>query len=43
LRVDVARIDEKIPDLPTTFQLVFILAGVVIAAALGLLKLTSPH
>jgi hypothetical protein len=46
LRVDVARVDGKISNLPTTFQLVFILAAFVItifAAAFGLLKLTSLH
>jgi len=46
LRVDMARIDGKISNLPTTFQLEFILAAFVVtifAAALGLLKLSSLH
>ena len=46
IRLDLAEIKGKLSNVPTTFQLVFILAGFVVtifAAALGLLKLTALH
>lgn len=50
MRLDVARIEGKISNLPTTFQLVFMQAGFILAAfaaafglSLGLLRFASPH
>jgi hypothetical protein len=46
IRLDLAEIKGKLSNVPTTFQLVFILAGFVVAifaAAFGLLKLTALH
>ena len=50
IRLDIARVDGKLSNLPTTFQLVFMQAGFILAAfaaafglSLALLKLTAPH
>jgi hypothetical protein len=46
IRVDLAEIKGRLSNMPTSFQLVFILAAFVVtifAASLGLLKLTSLH
>jgi hypothetical protein len=46
IRVDLAEIEGRLPNMPTSFQPVFILAAFVVtifAASLGLLKLTSLH
>jgi hypothetical protein len=50
VRLDLARLDGKISNLPTTFQLVFMQAGFILAAfaaafglSFALLKLASPH
>ena len=50
IRLDLARIEGKISNLPTTFQLVFMQAGFVLAAftaafglSFALLRLASSH
>ena len=46
IRLDLAEIKGKLSNMPTTFQLVFMQAALVLAifaGAFGLLKLASPH
>ena len=50
IRLDLARIEGKISNLPTTFQLVFMQAGFILAAftaafglSFALLRLASSH
>jgi ABC-type phosphate transport system auxiliary subunit len=46
LLLDLAEMKGKLSNVPTTFQLVFMQAGLILAifaGAFGLLKLASPH
>jgi hypothetical protein len=46
IRVDLARMDGKLSNVPTSFQLLYMQAGLILAifaAAFGLLKLAAPH
>jgi hypothetical protein len=46
VRLDVAEIKGKLSNVPTTFQLVFMQAALILAifaGAFGLLKFASPH
>jgi hypothetical protein len=46
IRLDLAEIKGKLSNVPTTFQLVFMQAALILAifaGAFGLLKLASPH
>jgi hypothetical protein len=46
IRIDLARLDGKLSNVPTSFQLLFMQAGLILAifaAAFGLLKLAAPH
>ena len=46
IRLDLAEMKGKLSNMPTTFQLVFMQAGLILtifAAAFGLLKLSSIH
>jgi len=46
IRLDLAEIKGKLSNLPTTFQLLYMQAGLILAifaAAFGLLRLAAPH
>jgi hypothetical protein len=46
IRLDLAEIKGKLSNVPTTFQLVFMQAALILAifaGAFGLLKLAAPH